>query len=104
MGTPEPMTSAPKTVVEVDFNSEAADGTVPADLDYAAGEIAVGTEVVMVDGEGNACHGRVRRIEDGFAYVEPMWPSWVAGISHDPAAHASWHDLSVSGSGATRAR
>jgi len=90
-------------VAEVDFNSEAADGTIPVDLVFAAGELHVGAGVVMIDREGNVCHGRVRRIADGFAYVDPAWPTWVAGISRDPAAQTSWHGLSVS-AGAARAR
>jgi hypothetical protein len=103
MGTPETV-KADIPVVEVDFNSEADDGSIPADLACAAGELVVGGSAVMIDSEGNACKGEVRRIDDdGIAYLVPAWPSWVAGISRDPSAHTAMHGLSVS-SGAVRAR
>jgi hypothetical protein len=76
----------PATTLRCDFNSLRADGSVPTARCYAViiwHPLGVGSDVMLEDGEGNRCAGRVTALRpnhtgeaDQIIDVRPRWEAW----------------------------
>jgi hypothetical protein len=63
--------------IRVDFSNQDEDDLVFARLARASQPLDEGDWVLALDGEGNECHGLVARIEDGMAFLDLAWSTWV---------------------------